>query len=62
MDEIPHPLIVETMDLFSQEDKETKNKIHFVHFNHSNPVLFNKEIQGKILKEGFNIAEQGHNY
>ncbi|MEA1887470.1 MAG: hypothetical protein U9N72_09695 [Bacteroidota bacterium] len=50
------------MDLFSQEDKETKNKIHFVHFNHSNPVLFNKEIQGKILKEGFNIAEQGHNY
>jgi len=62
MDEIPHPFIVETMELFSREDKETKNKIHFIHFNHSNPVLYNKGIREEILTKGFNIAEQGHNY
>lgn len=62
MDEIPHPCIVETMDLFSRERKETKDKIHFIHFNHSNPVLYNKEIREEILNRGFNIAEQGHNY
>ena len=61
MDEIPHPCIVETMDLFSRESKETRNKIHFIHFNHSNPVLYNKDIREEILNKGFNIAGQGHN-
>jgi pyrroloquinoline quinone biosynthesis protein B len=62
MDEIPHPCIVKTMELFSNESNKTKNKIHFIHFNHSNPVLYNKEIRQEILNKGFNIAEQGHNY
>jgi pyrroloquinoline quinone biosynthesis protein B len=62
MDEIPHPCIVETMALFSRESKETKKKIHFIHFNHSNPVLYNKEIREEILNKGFNIAGQGHTY
>lgn len=62
MDEIPHPLIVETMDLFSRESKGTRNKIHFIHFNHSNPVLYNKDIREEILNRGFNIAGQGHDY
>lgn len=62
MDEIPHPCIVETMELFSRENKETRNKIHFIHFNHSNPVLHNKDIREEILNKGYNIAGQGHNY
>ncbi len=62
MDEIPHPFIIETMDLFSRADKETKNKIHFIHFNHTNPVLYNKDIREEILNKGFNNAEQAHYY
>ena len=39
MDEIPHPFIVETINLFKNESIQVKNKIHFIHFNHTNISL-----------------------
>lgn len=37
--EIPHPFVIETMSLFENLPKAEKNKIHFIHFNHTNPLL-----------------------
>jgi pyrroloquinoline quinone biosynthesis protein B len=60
--EVPHPFVTETMDLFERESNEVKNKVHFIHLNHTNPLLWDKELQQKVRKDGFEIAEQGKNY
>ena len=39
MSEIPHPFVPETMALFSSSKEEERNKIHFIHLNHTNPLL-----------------------
>jgi pyrroloquinoline quinone biosynthesis protein B len=62
IEEVPHPFISETMELFKNESKETKSKIHFLHFNHTNPVMWDRNTKQKVIKEGFNVAEQGKNY
>ena len=55
--EIPHPFIIESMKLFSELPSEEKNKIYFIHFNHSNPVLDIESSQSKqVLEKGFHIA------
>ena len=36
------------------------NKIYFIHINHTNPILTNKNgVRDLILNAGFNIAEKG---
>lgn len=60
MNEIPHPFVSESMELFRNLSKIDKKKIHFIHFNHTNPLLIDgSEAQKKVLKNGFNIAKQG---
>lgn len=55
--EIPHPFIIESMDLLKDLSSTEKNKIYFIHFNHTNPVLDQGSKQTKkIVKNGFNIA------
>ena len=56
---VPHPLVKETMELFKNESNETKSKIHFIHFNHTNPILWDDKKRKLIEKAGFNIAKQG---
>jgi pyrroloquinoline quinone biosynthesis protein B len=56
--EIPHPFIVETMDLFKAEKSSEKSKINFIHLNHTNPLLdTNSDAFKKVKESGFNIAE-----
>ncbi len=60
MSEVPHPFITETVSLFDKESIETKNKVHFIHFNHSNPaILQTHHLQDSIKALGFNFAKQG---
>ena len=60
MSEIPHPSIEETLELFSNQPLAEKNKIYFIHINHTNPILTNKNgVRDLILNAGFNIAEMG---
>ena len=60
MREIPHPSIEETLQLFSNQPLAERNKIYFIHINHTNPILTNKNgIRGMIESLGFNIAERG---
>lgn len=59
MSEIPHPFIQESIALFSQLSKEDKAKIHFIHFNHTNPILKEEsKAQREVKGEGMNIAKE----
>lgn len=62
MSEIPHPFIVETMALFSREAGQIKNRIKFIHLNHSNPALYNEDTIKHIREKGFGLAIQGKKY
>jgi pyrroloquinoline quinone biosynthesis protein B len=58
--EIPHPFVIETMDLFDHEPEEERNKIRFIHINHSNPLLDSRSLQHmEVEKRGYNISEAG---
>ncbi|MEQ8627384.1 MBL fold metallo-hydrolase [Ekhidna sp.] len=62
MNEVPHPFVSETMAIFDGESDYLKRKIHFIHLNHTNPLLFDKRKRSEILKKGYKIAEQGTTY
>ena len=58
--EIPHPSIEETLQLFSNQPVAERNKIYFIHINHTNPILTNKNgIKDLVEGLGFNIAQRG---
>jgi pyrroloquinoline quinone biosynthesis protein B len=55
--EIPHPLIVETMDRL--QGLVGKTEIYFTHLNHSNPAIDSDlHIRSHIEAKGFHIAEE----
>lgn len=63
MTEVPHPFIEETVNLFKNESRKTKNKVIFIHFNHTNPTLQSNATERKELEKlGFNFASEGDNY
>ena len=62
MNEVPHPFVSETMDLFNNESRSLKRKIVFIHFNHTNPLLFDTRTKIQVMKKGFGISEQGKRY
>lgn len=56
--EVPHPLVTETEALLAQENRSTKKKVYFIHFNHTNPLLWNTTTQKEFLKRGFSLARE----
>lgn len=59
--EIPHPFVTESMERFKSIPLKDKQKIHFIHFNHTNPLINNKRIATeKVIKAGFNITKKGN--
>ena len=63
MSKIPHPFTTQTTTLFENEDLETKNKIHFIHFNHSNPTIRDSHrLKDSIQNLGFRFAKEGDVY
>ncbi len=55
--EIPHPFVMESMELFKNLPASEKKKIYFIHFNHTNPLLNAESKQFKnVIDKGFNIA------
>jgi pyrroloquinoline quinone biosynthesis protein B len=60
LNEIPHPLVEESMNLFASLTASEKQKVIFIHFNHSNPLLAaDSEARRKVIARGFRIAEEG---
>ena len=60
MSEIPHPFIIETMDLLDNMNIKNRKKIYFIHFNHSNPAInYTSSVSNIIKSKRFNIATEG---
>ena len=60
MSEIPHPFVEESMSLFQDLSDIERKKIHFIHLNHTNPLLDpNSEASEKVLKKGYKVAREG---
>ena len=48
------------MELFDELDTNEKNKIYFIHLNHTNPLLDKNSDEYKyVIAKGYNIAEEG---
>ncbi|MEO1655500.1 MAG: MBL fold metallo-hydrolase, partial [Bacteroidota bacterium] len=59
MSEIPHPFIEESLALFTSLSPAEKAKVHFIHFNHSNPVFKAGAAGRNLEKKGYHIAKEG---
>lgn len=57
--EIPHPFIEESLDLFKDLPDIEKAKIHFIHFNHTNPLILDSPEKKEVEALGFNVAAEG---
>ena len=60
INEIPHPLVTETIDLLSGLDLKNRNKVYFIHMNHTNMMLDpDSKLSKLVISKGFNIARLG---
>ena len=60
MEEVPHPFVEESLALFKTLDKREKQKIHFIHFNHTNPLIDPLSIESDSIRAlGFHVADFG---
>ncbi len=63
MSEIPHPFIEESMSLFSKLKPEEKEKVRFIHLNHTNPLHnINSDETKTLLQKGFFVAKEGEQF
>lgn len=60
MKEVPHPFVEETAQRMAGLPDSVKSKIHFIHFNHTNPLVKKTaDEKDQVRAAGFNIAEEG---
>jgi pyrroloquinoline quinone biosynthesis protein B len=59
MSEIPHPFVSETISLFSLLSEREKRKVKFIHFNHTNPLIFEGPEREQVKKLGYAVATEG---
>ena len=57
INKIPHPFVVETIKIFKNESLQERNKINFIHLNHTNPLLNENSSEYKnLIDQGFKIS------
>ncbi|MFB0923742.1 MAG: MBL fold metallo-hydrolase [Vicingaceae bacterium] len=55
--QIPHPFIIESLEMFKTLDSIERKKVIFIHFNHTNPVIdLNSNEAKNVLNQGFKIG------
>lgn len=60
MREIPHPFISETTTLLSSLPHHLRERVYFIHFNHTNPLLNPKHPERiRLEQSGFHFATTG---
>lgn len=60
---IPHPFVTESIKRFESLEEEQRNRIRFIHFNHTNPVLqAESAAEGKVKRAGMNVAAEGETF
>ena len=61
--EIPHPFVVESMQLLKDLPQVEKSKVYFIHFNHTNALLdTTSPAYKKVIDSGFNMATFGSRF
>jgi pyrroloquinoline quinone biosynthesis protein B len=61
MSEIPHPFIVESMEIL--DNVTNKASVYFIHLNHTNPALDRQSNAIKMIKNsGFNVAKRDQRF
>lgn len=60
---IPHPRVTQTMDALEAFSDEIKQRVHFIHYNHTNPIRYPDSEQTRtVAARGFKIAREGDRY
>lgn len=59
MSEIPHPFVEETMTLLQDLPEEERQKVCFIHFNHTNPLIWDPTAKQEVKNAGFRVAKEG---
>ena len=63
MSEVPHPFIAESMTLMADWPEKERQKVHFIHLNHTNPLLNpESEETRRVLKSGCHVARYGDRF
>lgn len=63
MSEVPHPFIEESVALFRSLPLNQRNKVYFIHLNHSNPARFkNSADRASVEALGFHFAAFGQTF
>ncbi len=63
MSTIPHPSVEESMALFDSLSDSDRAKVHFIHFNHTNPLLNpSSEQYSVVISKGYRIAQYGQKF
>jgi pyrroloquinoline quinone biosynthesis protein B len=60
MEELPHPFVAESMGLFDSLPEAERNKVWFIHMNHTNPLLNPNSKESLFVEQkGYHIARVG---
>jgi len=61
--EIPHPFVIETFKQLKELEKKDREKVFFIHMNHTNPMLDpEREATKKVRALGFSVARIGDTF
>ena len=60
LSKVPHPFVLETMEILKSLSPDAKRKVYFIHLNHTNPLLQTTSAALALIKQsGLNVAEEG---
>lgn len=63
MSEVPHPFVTETMKLLAELPRQERAKVHFIHFNHSNPLVQGgKKALRELKRKGFRMVRSNQRF
>ncbi|MXP30354.1 MBL fold metallo-hydrolase [Erythrobacter jejuensis] len=63
MSKIPHPRVKATMVRLARLAPDNRAKVHFIHYNHTNPIRDPQSDQSKqVAALGFNVARAGDSF
>ncbi len=63
MAQIPHPRVVDTMNRLHDRPPDFRQRVRFIHYNHTNPIRFPESEQSQLVRaKGFGIAREGQTF
>ncbi len=61
--EIPHPFVIETLQYLEELPVSEKEKVFFIHLNHTNPLLNpNSSASALVEEKGYHVARLGMDF